>query len=85
MKKGYKLLALAVLGLFIGFAVATSLGVFDKKHYFEVPHGSHTHYVAKDKDPNVDISAFPTRPPRPGERISPQGQFVPDTTASAAN
>jgi hypothetical protein len=57
--------------------VMDSLGVFDSRPYFEVPHGSHTHYVAKDRDPNVSVSQFPTRPPGPNERITPQGQVVP--------
>ncbi|NND73021.1 MAG: hypothetical protein HKN43_15715 [Rhodothermales bacterium] len=82
MRNRFKWIGLTVLAVFIGLAIASSLGVFDDRHYYEVPHGSHTHYVAKDRDPNADISSFPTRPPRPGERISPQGQFVPDTTAS---
>ncbi|MBT8400545.1 MAG: hypothetical protein KJO98_08720 [Rhodothermia bacterium] len=76
MKPKLKLGLYIVLGAILAIALIDSLGVFDKKHYFEVPHGSHTHYVAKDRDPNVSISQFPTRRPGPGERITPQGQIV---------
>ncbi len=65
-----------ILGVVLAFALLDSLGLFDRRHYFEVPHGSHTHYVAKDRDPNVPIGQFPTRPPGPGERITPQGTIV---------
>jgi len=71
-----KTLLIAATIIFVGFLVADSLGVFDNKHYFEVPHGSHTHYVAKDKDPNVSIGNFPTRPPGPNEVIMPDGRIV---------
>ncbi len=81
MGKQYKWIGFALLIGFLGLAFAASLGAFDNKHYYEVPHGSHTHYVAKDKDPELSISNFPTRPPRAGERISPTGQFIPDTSA----
>lgn len=71
-----KTLYIVVALIFIGFLAADSLGVFDNKHYFEVPHGSHTHYVSKDRNPNVPIGQFPTRPPGPGEMITPDGQIV---------
>ncbi|NNE46461.1 MAG: hypothetical protein HKN37_07360 [Rhodothermales bacterium] len=76
MKGKTKLGVYLFLGALIVIAFLESIGTFDTKHYFEVPHGSHTHYVAKDRDPNVSVSQFPTRPPGPGERISPQGQVV---------
>ncbi|MCB0717332.1 MAG: hypothetical protein KDD65_02730 [Bacteroidetes bacterium] len=75
MRKKPILYAIALL--FVGFVLLDSLGVFDDKDYYEVPHGSHTHYVAKDKDPDVSVGQFPTRPPRENERITPQGQIVP--------
>ena len=62
-----------------GLVIADSLGVFDSKPYREVPHGNHSHFVPKDRDPDVPISDFPTRPPRQGERITPTGEIVPDT------
>ncbi len=76
MKPKLKMGLYIVLGAILAIALIDSLGVFDSKHYFEVPHGSHTHYVAKDRDPNVPIGQFPTRRPGPGERITPQGQIV---------
>ena len=72
LKKGVYLF----LGAVILIALLESVGTFDTKDYYEVPHGSHTHYVSKDKDPNVSVSQFPTRPPGPDERITPQGQIV---------
>lgn len=45
--------------------------------YEEIPHGDHTHYVPRDRDPGVPIGQFPTRRPGPNERITPQGQIVP--------
>ena len=71
---------LTLIVLFVGFLIMVlvdSLGAFDDRHYYEVPHGNHTHYVAKDKDPNISIGQFPQRPPGPGERITPQGNIVP--------
>ncbi len=76
MKGKFRLVLFIGVGLILLVALLDSLGTFDKKHYFEVPHGSHTHYVAKDRDPNVPIGQFPTRPPGPDERITPQGQIV---------
>lgn len=54
----------------------TSLGIFDDAPYRAVPHGNHYHYVPIDRDPSVPLDAFPTVPPRPGERILPNGQIV---------
>ena len=76
MKGKYRRALFVFVGVILLIALIDSLGVFDKKHYFEVPHGSHTHYVAKDRDPNVPIGQFPTRRPGPGERITAQGQVV---------
>jgi hypothetical protein len=76
MNSRIRLVVFLILALVVGVALVDSLGAFDDKPYFEVPHGSHTHYVAKDRDPNVSVSQFPTRPPGPGERITPTGQIV---------
>lgn len=46
--------------------------------YEEVPHGDHVHYVPKDRNEDVSIGQFPTRPPEKGERITPDGEIVPD-------
>jgi hypothetical protein len=68
---------LLVAGLFFVLVMADTLGIFHTKPYNEVPHGNHVHYVPRDRDPSVPIGQFPTRPPGPGERITPQGQIVP--------
>lgn len=61
-----------------GLVIADSNGLFDTRPYREVPHGNHSHFVPHDRDPSVPISDFPTRPPREGERITPDGRIVPD-------
>jgi len=77
MSKRTKRIVLVLTVAFFGFVIADTLGVFDRRPYFEVPHGNHTHYVAKDKDPSVSVGDFPTRPPNENERITPMGQIVP--------
>ncbi len=77
MHKRLRWTFLIILGLFFAFALADSLGVFDDRPYYEVPHGNHTHYVPKDCDPPVTPGDAPTRPPGPDERINCQGQIVP--------
>ncbi|GIV58590.1 MAG: hypothetical protein D6746_00245 [Bacteroidetes bacterium] len=78
MRKPIRWVLFAFLVLFFGFVLADSLGVFDDRPYFEVPHGNHTHYVPKDCDPPLSPGDAPTRPPGPGERITCQGQIVPE-------
>lgn len=46
--------------------------------YFIVPHGDHNHYVPHDYDRSLNIHQFPQRPPRTGERITPDGRIVRD-------
>ena len=66
-----------------GFAVLVWLMMgevmdpYGDKGYMEVSHGDHKHYVPEDRDPNVSISNFPTSPPGPNERITPNGRIVP--------
>ncbi len=76
-RKKIRILFLALASLLAVVVVADSLGVFDSKPYREVPHGNHSHYVPDDRDPDIPISDFPTRPPREGERITSTGQIVP--------
>lgn len=45
--------------------------------YVEIGHGNHTHYLPKDRNETVPVSAFPMRPPGPGERLTPDGDIVP--------
>ncbi|MDA0684101.1 MAG: hypothetical protein O2797_01045 [Bacteroidetes bacterium] len=77
MKKRARFYLLLFIGLFLVFVFVDSLGVFDSRPYFEVPHGSHTHYVPKDCDTPLGVSDSPTREPGPNEMISCQGQIVP--------
>jgi hypothetical protein len=71
-----RLIVLVVALIFLGFILVDTLGVFDDSPYMEVPHGNHTHYVPKERNDNVSISAFPTVPPGPCERITPEGRIV---------
>lgn len=71
-----KVIVLTVVALFVAFFFLQSIGYFDDAPYRAVPHGNHYHYVPVDRDPNVPLDAFPTVPPRPGERILPNGQIV---------
>jgi hypothetical protein len=77
MPKKFRWFLIVALVIFFGFALADSQGVFDKRPYYEVPHGDHTHYVPKDCDPPLPVSNAPQRPPGPNERIDCTGQIVP--------
>lgn len=76
MHKRFRLVIFTILALFFALVMADAVGVFNTKPYDEIPHGNHTHYMPKDRDPNVPVGQFPTRPPGPDERITPQGQIV---------
>lgn len=76
-KKWLKYLFIAVVFVIAGFALADSLGYFNAKPYTKVSHGSHFHYVPKNRDPNVGLDKFPEKPPAPGQMITPTGQIVP--------
>lgn len=67
-----------VIVILLSLALASSLGFFDKKAYTAVPHGNHTHYVPKDRNPDVPLHNFPQQPPPPGMKIAPDGQFIPE-------
>jgi hypothetical protein len=58
--------------------VIDSTDLFVDSPYQVVPHGNHNHYVPHDRDPNIPIHEFPMTPPRPGERITPDGRIVRD-------
>lgn len=77
-KNKWKYLFIAVVIALAGLALADALGYFNPKSYTAVSHGSHSHYVPDDRDPNVPINDFPQEEPGPGEKISPTGQIVPD-------
>ena len=67
-----------VIGLFVALVLVDSMGVFDDRSYYEVPHGSHAHYLPKDCDPPLPVSNGPQTRPGPGEKIDCQGRIVPD-------
>lgn len=69
---------LIVVGIILfGFVMREVLFPFQGQPYLEIGHGDHTHYVPKDRNETVPVSSFPMRPPRPGERITPDGDIVP--------
>lgn len=71
-------LFLMIMGAILLFLVMKQvLNPFGNNEYAEIPHGDHSHYVPKDRDPNVPISNFPRRPPAENERIMPDGRIVP--------
>jgi hypothetical protein len=76
-KNKLKYIFIVVVVVLAGFALADSLGYFNEKPYTTVSHGSHSHYVPQDRDPDVSIDKFPMEEPAPGEKITPTGQVVP--------
>ena len=68
---------LVVVGLvLLGFMMREVLFPFRDQAYMEIGHGNHTHYVPKDRNETVPVSAFPMRPPGSGEQITPDGDIV---------
>lgn len=65
-----------IIGGAAAFALADALGVYNKKGYTEVSHGSHIHYVPTNRDPDVGLSKFPSKEPAEDEMITPTGQIV---------
>ncbi len=76
MSKTAKRVFIGVVAVAGALALADALHVFDEAPYIEVPHGSHIHYVPRDRDPQYPLENFPTAKPRPGERIMPDGTVV---------
>ena len=70
---------LVILGfvVLIGLMMGEVLDPYGDKGYMEINHGNHKHYLPEDRDPNVPVSNFPTTPPGPNERITPNGRVVP--------
>lgn len=79
-----RLLLLALVGVVLAFALVQALDPYDERGLAEITHGDHIHYVPQDADPDADLDAFPTTPPGPAERITPDGRIVPLTTPSEA-
>lgn len=44
--------------------------------YKKIEHGNHYHYVPHNRDKDVPVSRFPTKPPGEGEYIAPNGEVV---------
>lgn len=70
-------IVVAVLLVLFGSVMWTVINPYRGQPYEEVPHGDHVHYVPKDRNENVPIGQFPTRPPNAGERLTPDGKIVP--------
>jgi hypothetical protein len=68
----------AVLLVLFSYLLWYVVNPYRDQPYAEIPHGDHVHYVPKDRNEEVPIGRFPTRPPEPGERITPDGEIVPD-------
>lgn len=64
---------------FLAIVFIDSLGVFDDRGYFDVPHGNHTHYVPRNCDPVLSVGNAPTQRPGPGMTVSCTGQIIPET------
>ncbi len=67
-----------VLTVFFAYLFWEVVNPYRNQSYEQVPHGDHVHYVPKDRDEDVPMSRFPTQAPKEGERITPDGQIVPD-------
>ena len=77
MRKRLRWILFVVVLLFFAFVMRQVLDPFGDQDYAEISHGDHIHYVPKDRDPDVPMDQFPTRPPGPNERILPDGRIVP--------
>lgn len=78
MQSRIRIWIFVVIGLFVAFVLVDSIGVFDSKSWYEVPHGSHAHYLPKDCDPPLPVGNGPTTPPGPGQTVDCQGRIVPE-------
>jgi hypothetical protein len=79
-----KIVFIVVAVLLAVFVLASSLRMFSEDPgYVIVPHGNHNHYVPHDRDESVPLHNFPQRPPREGERITPDGRFERDPNVPA--
>lgn len=77
--KKRKLFFASFVAVLAAIVILSSNNVFkEDPGYFIVPHGDHNHYVPHDYDRSINIHQFPQRPPRDGERITPDGRIVRD-------
>lgn len=72
-----KWILLAVGLVFLAVILYEVVNPYRDQPYEEIPHGDHVHYVPKDRNPDIPVSQFPTSPPGPNERLTPDGQIVP--------
>ena len=79
-KRRRRLILILLAIVFLVIVMREVLFPYRGQEYAEIPHGDHTHYVPKDRDPNVPVGQFPTTPPGPDERITPDGRIVPRDT-----
>ena len=63
--------------LFFYGLMRDTINPFGNQEFIEIPHGDHSHFVPRDRNPDISISDFPTSPPGPNERITPDGRVVP--------
>ncbi len=77
MRKQLRWLLLLAGAILFVLVMRQVLNPFGDREYAEIPHGNHSHFVPKDRDPNVPLSRFPTRPPSADERLLPDGRIVP--------
>ena len=77
MRRKLRWLLVAFAGVLLVLVMQQVLNPFGNREYAEIPHGNHSHFVPKDRNPDVPLSNFPTRPPGPTERITPDGRIVP--------
>jgi hypothetical protein len=79
-RRSYRRWIIGVILLLVFTSVMwTVINPYRNQPYEEVPHGDHVHYVPKDRNENVPIGQFPTRPPNAGERLTPDGKIVPES------
>ena len=67
-----------IIAGFLAVAVLDSIGIYDDRSYYEVPHGSHTHYLPRECDPPLPVSNSPMQRPLEGQTVDCQGQIVPE-------
>jgi len=72
----FRIVLLIVGAILLFFVMQEVLNPFGDNDYAEIPHGDHSHFVPKNRDPRVPISNFPRHPPAKNERITPDGRIV---------
>lgn len=67
------LVALALIVVVGFFVLRTVLDPYGDADIVEVPHGNHSHFVPRDRNPDASISNFPTSRPGPDQCVTPDG------------